>query len=102
MAIETILGDRSDPTTTNKPDELVESYQIKNSVRYTSASALRIKAIRSADNGSDIRALRQVNSAAGWVNLSSTKFCFALGGKKGSVTITQKELTVDYTGAGCP
>ena len=104
MAIETILGDRSNPATTNKPNELVESYQIKNSVQFDRGTATSIKAIRSADAGSDIRASRQKFSGGTWgeIGNSPVTFCFKLGDKLGSVTVLSNDITVQYARTACP
>jgi hypothetical protein len=129
MNIETLIGSRLDPDelvygdSILEVDELFETFAIGNGVewigsylydaeknQYTSVNNLRVSAQRdrnSEDNvQADLRAQRRYNvdNSETWLavdNQNVPMFCFALGDRKGSVKITQKDISVDYNGVGC-
>jgi hypothetical protein len=129
MNIETLIGSRLDPDelvygdSILEVDELFETFAIGNGVewrssylydaeknQYTSVNNLRVSAQRdrnSEDNvQADLRAQRRYNvdNSETWLavdNQNVPMFCFALGDRKGSVKIAQKDISVDYNGVGC-
>lgn len=128
MTIFTVIGARTDESITNYSEEendpMMETYEINNSVQWLSnklynteypdeplsVSTLKVRAQRSSNAvitaQNDLRATRAfyADGSSDWQNISENSlpmFCFGLGDKRGSIIITQRDLTVDYTGEGC-
>jgi Tfp pilus assembly protein PilE len=126
MDIETLVGSRLAPTleygtSLIEVSELAEQYEINNSIQWTGSylynatsgqysniTDLRVSAQRDRNTTTatqaDLRASRNYYANGAWNNVSNNNlpmFCFGLGDLKGSVTITQKDITVSYAGEGC-
>jgi type II secretory pathway pseudopilin PulG len=126
MNIATLIGSRLAEnliynTTLIEASQLAETYAINNGVKwsnsylydtvsgsYTNKNNLRVSAQRNRnaeDNvQADLRAQRKYYADGAWSDVSNSQipmFCFELGNRKGSIKITQKDINVDYNGAGC-
>jgi hypothetical protein len=122
MTITTRIGARLG-TNESEPSQLNEAYAISNSVIWQKSricdqnsscsddvANLRVSAMRDRNDSiniqADLRAQRKYFDAdsALWIGVTDNArptYCFVLGDKTGSITITQKDIKVDYNGAGC-
>jgi hypothetical protein len=124
MSITTRIGARLG-TNESEPSQLDETYAISNDVSWEKSRIcdqnntctpdpgvinLKVSAQRdrndNIDTQADLRAQRKylTDDSALWAGVTDgakPTYCFALGDRIGSITITQKDIKVDYNGAGC-